>query len=129
MDQSRGASQENTPAHCREVARRIGPATLEVVEGLLAERPLDKLRSAQAILRLVESVGARRVEAACERALFYGDGRYRRIKDILNAALDQQPLPAQEEKSELKPKHRGCSFAFERSASEFFGSPSSEEAV
>ena len=122
--QGKAAFLEKTPAYCRELARRIGPATLEVVEGLLAERPLDRLRSVQAILRLVESVGARRVEAACERALFYGDGRYRRIKDILNAALDQQPLP--KEKSDLQPRQGGRSFAFERSVSEFFDS---EEAV
>lgn len=119
--QSKAAFLERTPAYCRELARRIGPATLTVVENLLAERPLDRLRSVQAILRLAESVGAKRLEAACGRALYYGDGRYRRIKDILNAALDQQPLP--EAVSQAKP---GRDFAFQRSAAEFFGR---EEAV
>jgi hypothetical protein len=47
----------------------------------------------QAILRLEEMVGAKRLEAACARAVYYGDLRYRRIKDILNAALDREPLP------------------------------------
>ena len=60
-----------------------------MVDLLLADRPLDRLRSVQAILRLVESVGRERVEAACARALHFGDPRYRRIKDILNAALDR----------------------------------------
>ena len=84
---------QRTPDFCRQVAARLGPATSQVVETLLSERPLDRLRSVQAILRLEESVGAGRLEAACERAVYYADLRYRRIKDILNAALDREPLP------------------------------------
>jgi transposase len=82
-----------TPAYCRHLAAQIGPATAKVVESLLAERPLDRLRAVQAILRLQESVGIQRLEAACARALYFGDVRYRRIKQILNAALDRDPLP------------------------------------
>ena len=82
-----------TPDYCRKAASRIGPATRQVVDHLLADRPLDRLRSVQAILRLEDSVGSQRVEDACKRAVYYGDMRYRRIKDILNAALDRQPLP------------------------------------
>jgi len=63
------------------------------VEALLAERPLDHLRSVQAILKLEETVGAQRLEAACARAVYYGDLHYRRIKEILNASLDREPLP------------------------------------
>ncbi|MFN8525555.1 MAG: hypothetical protein U0821_20850 [Chloroflexota bacterium] len=59
------------PQYCRELARTIGPATLAVVEELLAERPLDRLRSVQAVLRLVETVGKTRLEAACARARHY----------------------------------------------------------
>ena len=62
---------------------------------LLDDRPLDRLRSVQAILRLEQSVTARRLEAACACALFYGDVTCRRIKQILNAALDCEPLPEQ----------------------------------
>jgi hypothetical protein len=47
----------------------------------------------QAILRFEETVGPIRLEAACARALHYGDASYRRIKTILNAALDREPLP------------------------------------
>lgn len=107
---------EKTPQRCREWARRIGPATGEVVEKLLAERPLDQLRSVQAILRLVDTVGAARLEAACRRALFFGDGHYRRIKGILNAALDQAPLP------EAAPAAKPASvFVHQRPVAEFFG--------
>lgn len=112
----KAAFLEKTPERCRELGRRIGPATAEVVEKLLAERPLDQLRSVQAILRLVDTVGPQRLEAACRRALFFGDGRYRRIKGILNAALDQAPLPESAPAAKPTPV-----FVFQRPATEFFG--------
>jgi hypothetical protein len=111
----KAAYLEKTPRFCRELAGRIGPSTLAVVDTLLAERPLDRLRSVQAILRLTESVGKPRLEAACARALYFGDTRYRRIKDILGAALDQQPLPS----APLRPVQ--TAFAFARGPEEFFG--------
>jgi transposase len=111
----KAAYLEKTPVFCRDVARRIGPATFEVVDTLLAERPLDRLRSVQAILRLTETVGKSRLEAACRRALHFGDARYRRIKDILNAALDQQPLP------ELPSRPAQAAFTFARTPEELFG--------
>lgn len=78
---------------------------------------MDRLRTVQAILRLEETVGARRVEAACRRALHFGDVRYRRIKDILTAALDQDPLP----QSGPSPTAEGVgrTYAFARPAAEF----------
>jgi transposase len=89
----KAAYLERTPAYCRQVAARMGTATLQVIETLLGDRPLYRLRSVQAILRLEEAVGAERLEAACVRALYFGDPSYRRIKTILNAALDREPLP------------------------------------
>jgi len=105
---------KRTPAHCRARAARIGPATQQVVETLLSERPLDRLRAVQAIVRLADTVGDQRLEAACARAVYYGDISYRRIKGILNAALDRDPLP------EPTPTPVPQAFAFARSASEFF---------
>jgi len=105
-----------TPAYCRQEASRIGKATRQVVDQLLAERPLERLRAVQAILRLRESVGPERLEAACARALFYGDVRYRRIKQILNAALDREPLP----EPSLPPTSPPQSFTFARSSQDFF---------
>lgn len=91
----KAAYLQRTPQVCREQAAQIGPHATRVVAQLLDDRPLDRLRSVQAILRLADSVGPRRLEAACERALYYGDITYRRIKGILNAALDREPLPDQ----------------------------------
>jgi hypothetical protein len=92
----------------------VGTATHQVVETLLGDRPLYRLRSVQAILRLEETVGAERLEAACARALYFGDPRYRRIKTILNAALDREPLP------EAIPAASGQKHVFARSGAEFF---------
>lgn len=106
-----------TPAYCRDLAAHIGPSTQDVVEQLLAERPLDRLRAVQAILRLSDTVGKSRLEAACRRVLFFGGPpTYRRIKEILNGALDQAPLP------EVEPeKPAQLTFAYVRDAAEFFG--------
>lgn len=89
----KAAYLQRTPAYCRQEAARLGQATSQVIQALLAEQPLDRLRSAQAILRLEETVGPFRLEAACARALHFGDTSYRRIKSILNAALDREQLP------------------------------------
>jgi transposase len=104
-----------TPQFCLKLALRMGSHTHQVVEHLLADRPLDRLRSVQAILGLAESVGQNRLEAACRRALYYGDPHYRRIKDILNAALDREPLPDQVVAAPTQQ-----SFAFSRKPREFF---------
>ncbi|MBI4332319.1 MAG: IS21 family transposase [Chloroflexi bacterium] len=118
----KAAYLERTPARCLEIAKGIGPKTREVVETLLSEHPLDRLRSVQSILRLAESVGRERLEAACARALYYGDPRYRRIKDILNAALDREALPAEPIAflSAQQQRAQGRQYAFARAASEFF---------
>lgn len=105
----------HTPGYCRQLAEQIGPATLQVVEDLLADVVLERLRSVQAILKLEKSVGAARLEAACKRALYFGNGRYRRIKEILNAALDQEPLPELSQPL-LLPQE----FLFARKPHEFF---------
>jgi transposase len=110
----KAAYLRRTPDYCRQVAARLGPATSQVVETLLDDRPLYRLRSVQAILRLEETVGAQRLEAACARALYFGDPRYRRVKEILNAALDREPLP---ETAAPIPSRQ---HTFARSGAEFF---------
>jgi hypothetical protein len=75
-------------------------------------------------LRLEETVGRQRLEAACARAIYYGDLRYRRIRDILNAALDREPTSASsvEPLPEAPSATEPLTFAFARSATEFFAS-------
>jgi hypothetical protein len=80
-----------TPILVREQAAATGPATAEMIERLLGERPLDRLRGAQGILRFRERFGSARVEAACRRALLYEDVSYNTIKRILKLGLDHEP--------------------------------------
>jgi transposase len=83
-----------TPAWCRERATQVGPACAAFIEALLGDRPLDRLRRAQGVLRLAQRFGAPRLEAACARAAAVGEYRYHTIKTILVNGLDHQPLPA-----------------------------------
>jgi hypothetical protein len=82
-----------TPAWCRQRTGEIGSATREVVERLLSERPLDRLRSVQALLRLAQKYGAPRLEAACARALRFDEATYTTIKRILLRGLESDSLP------------------------------------
>lgn len=107
----------NTPQYCLHRARQMGPCIFQVIEQLLGSRPLDQLRSVQSILSLADSVGRERLEAACARALHFGDVRYRRIKEILNAAMDREPLP-----DPIAAAPRQQPYLFSRSSQEFFES-------
>ncbi len=118
----KAAYLERTPERCRQLAAQVGVATSQVVESLLADRPLDRLRSVQGILRLQETVGAERLEAACARALHFGHIYYRDIKAILNAALDREPVSEEADASATR------AHAFARPAAEFFGLAEAVEA-
>lgn len=85
-----------TPAWCEEQAEEIGPACQALVEHLLADPVLERLRAVQGLIRLRKSYGASRLEAACRRALAFNTRQYRAVKTILNKGLDQVPLEQQE---------------------------------
>jgi transposase len=104
-----------TPTWCRGRAIAIGPSATAVVERLLAERPLDRLRSVQAILGLADRHGAARLEAACRRALHFDELGYRTLKRILDKGLEGEPLP----ETEPAP-HSQQTYLFARSGSEIF---------
>ena len=78
---------------CLTQAQRIGPACTELVERLLSDRILERLRSVQALLRLAQTHSAPRLEAACVRALYHASPFYRTVKTILAGNFDQLPLP------------------------------------
>ena len=115
--EDKAAYLTKTQRVCRGQATRIGPATFRVVDQLFNERPLDRLRSVQGLLRLEDTVGAQRLEAACARALHYGQASYRQIKEILNTGLDFKPLP--ETEGVITPER----FTFAREAVELFSLP------
>jgi transposase len=82
---------------CVKQATAVGPACAELIERLLADRIVERLRAAQGLLRLAERYGAARLEAACVRALYHASPFYRTVKTILAGGFDQQPLPAMTE--------------------------------
>ena len=73
-------------------ARAIGLACAELIEQLLSDRIVERLRGAQGILSFASTYGALRVEAACARALAHASPAYRTVKSILAGGYDKQPL-------------------------------------
>ncbi len=104
----------HTREYCQAQAARIGAHCAKVVAQLLEERPLDRLRSVQGLLGLARRYSPARLEAACGRALHFGDASYRRLKSILAAGLDQVPLAP----GPLQPELRFYEYA--RPAGDFF---------
>jgi transposase len=77
---------------CVEQARTIGPACTELIEQLLTDRIVERLRGAQGVLGLVRTYGPARLEAACVRALAHASPAYRTVKSILVGGFDKRPL-------------------------------------
>lgn len=74
-------------------ADEIGPATAQVIADLLAERPVDKLRTALRVLHLAETYTPARLEAACARGVAFGDPSLPTLKRILSEKLEVLTLP------------------------------------
>jgi hypothetical protein len=74
-----------------------------VVEGLLAEQALHRLRSAQGIIHLADAYGQKRLQDACALALEVGDPAYRTIKGIL--ALGRERTTPEPESVPAVPAH------------------------
>ena len=74
-------------------AGQIGAHTAKAACLLLDERPLDRTRMVQRIVRLADRYGRERLEAACARGLYFDDVRYSTLKRILDRGLDRQETP------------------------------------
>jgi len=79
---------------CQEEAVAIGPATVEVVQTLLDDPVIDRLPTVGRLLRLRTRFDDARLEAACQRALVFGDPAYKTVKRILTEGLDVTPIPS-----------------------------------
>ena len=82
-----------TPVWCRKRAVELGRSVAEVVEDLLGNAALHRLRSAQGVIGLADRYGATRLDAACARAIVVGDPSYRTIKGILVAGTEEDGAP------------------------------------
>lgn len=73
---------------CIAQAQHIGPACMELIDTLLSDRIVERLRAAQGVLHLASRFGQTRVELACRRALAHGSPHYRTVKTLLNTRTD-----------------------------------------
>ncbi len=76
---------------CLTQAADVGTSCRALIEHLLSDRIVERLRGAQSILRLGNTYGTARLEAACRRALSHASPFYRTVKTILAGGFDLQP--------------------------------------
>ena len=78
---------------CRTQAEQIGPGAVAIVAELSTVNAIHRLRAIQGIIRLRETYGDTRLDAACARALAIGDPGYRTVKGILVAGTEHGDDP------------------------------------
>jgi len=81
-----------TPTFCLERAQAVGTACLALVTRMFGDRVLDRLRNVQSLLRLADTFGAERLEAACQRMGEVDIVSARTVRAMLDKGLDQLPI-------------------------------------
>ena len=76
---------------CVDQAAGVGHSCLALVQRLLSDHIVERLRAAQGLMGLRKTYGPQRLEAACARALVHDSPYYRTVKTILSTGADQQP--------------------------------------
>ena len=104
---------------CSAQAAEVGPQCRALIERLLADNVLERLRAAQGVLGLLKPYGAKRLEAACARALAHDSPHYRTVKTILSTKADVQGAQAD---NHTPPAYAGTN-RFTRAAAELFPTP------
>lgn len=94
MPASHRAHAQWTPSRLIEWAGKAGPATGHVVSEILRIRPHPEqgYRACLGLMRLGQTHGVDRLEAACRRAKRLGAESYQTVKNILRNGLDRQEL-------------------------------------
>lgn len=89
---------EWNPRRLLDWAQDIGPQTRKLVASVLKSRdfPEQAFKSCLGILNLTKSYGEQRLEAAAARACRFHITSYKKVKNILERGLDQEPEPAQQ---------------------------------
>ena len=106
---------------CTRQAAGIGSSCRTLIERLLADNILERLRAAQGVLSLLKPYGAKRLEAACARALAHESPHYRTVKTILATKAD---LQTPQDQHETPAAYAGAN-RFTRPAAELFPAASS----
>jgi transposase len=78
-----------TLSTCRERAAQIGPYVQRVIDELLADSVVDKRRTAERLLGLVERHGAEALSQACQRAWESGDPSPEGVRNWLKIVEDE----------------------------------------
>ena len=104
MPKAHQAYLEWTPTRLIRWAGKTGHSTAELVETIMLSRshPQQGFRSCLGLLRLGETYGAERLEAACRRALAIPGLSYKSVKSILKNGLDSEPLPESAETAPIE---------------------------
>jgi hypothetical protein len=88
---------ERSAAYWQDRANRVGDDVGQWVRELLHnDDVLSNVRVAQSVVALVEKYPEERANAACRRALHFGNLTYVGVRDILRKALDKEGLPDEE---------------------------------
>ncbi len=84
-----------TPERIISWVGKAGPSAAEVAERIIAARPHPEqgFRACRGLIRLGETYGNDRLEAACKRALAIHSASYKSVDEILKQGLDKLPLP------------------------------------
>ena len=82
------------PDYFKSLASKHGEAVLTFVKGLLnhSDYPEVNYKRAMGVIQLAKSYGSKRLNDACERALYGRSFSYHMVKNILNNNLDSQQL-------------------------------------
>lgn len=93
MPKSHQAHMQWTPGKLLNWAIGIGPATKDIVQHQLTNKPHPEMgyRSCLGLLSLARKYGNDRLEAACRRAVAIGSLTRKSVLSILEARLDQLP--------------------------------------
>ena len=78
------------PEYCIEKAKGIGESVLTMVSVVLTNPSNTNLRKSQAILRLIDTYGAKRLDDACLRAVAFDNYEYDALVRILDFKLDSK---------------------------------------
>jgi hypothetical protein len=92
----------------RQWAERIGSNTYKAVDAILTSKPVEQqtYKSCMGLLKLADKYSVERLEAACNKALFYtATPSYKSIKNILTTGQDKSQLDP--DKPESTPNNYG----------------------
>jgi transposase len=86
------------PVYCREKAAELGPHVAHMAAEILSDHAIRNLRKAQALLRLGQKYGAKRLDEACQYLLEFGCSEIRRLERVLETGVPSpwtpQPAPS-----------------------------------